>query len=53
MRAKGFSVSMVTYRRADVDGIGVFYRQAGSRNSGKLKSDEGIASRALPNLRIF
>jgi hypothetical protein len=40
-------------RRVDVDGIGVFYREAGSRNSGKLKSDEGIASRALPNLRIF
>jgi hypothetical protein len=53
MRAKGFSVSMVRHRRVDVDGIGVFYREAGSRNSGKLKSDEGIASRALPNLRIF
>jgi hypothetical protein len=44
---------MVRHRRVDVDGIDVFYREAGIRNSGKLKSDEGIASRALPNLRIF
>jgi len=33
MRAKEFSVSMVTYRRVVVDGIGVFYREAGPKDA--------------------
>jgi len=33
MRAKGFSMSTVTYQKLDVDGIGIFYREAGSKNA--------------------
>jgi len=33
MRAKGFSMNTVTYRKVDVDGIGVFYREAGAKEA--------------------
>jgi hypothetical protein len=46
-------VSMVRHRRVDVDGIDVFYREAGIRNSGKLKSDEGNCLPCAPQLTDF
>src|SRR5262245_14671663 len=31
--SEGFSMNMVTYRKVDVDGIGVFYREAGPKDA--------------------
>jgi pimeloyl-ACP methyl ester carboxylesterase len=36
MRAKGFSMSTVTYCKVDVDGIGVFYREAGPMDASTI-----------------
>src|SRR5499433_4174934 len=33
MRAKGFSMNTATYRKVDVDGIKVFYREAGPKDA--------------------
>jgi pimeloyl-ACP methyl ester carboxylesterase len=33
MRAKGFSMNTVTYQKLDVDGIGIFYREAGPKDA--------------------
>ena len=32
-KPKGFSIASVTYRKVDVDGIGVFYREAGPKDA--------------------
>src|SRR5256714_2235050 len=32
-KPKGFSMASVSYRKADVDGIGVFYREAGPKDA--------------------
>jgi hypothetical protein len=34
-RGKGFFVGMVTYQKVDVDGIGVFYREAGPKDDSR------------------
>ena len=33
IRAKGFSIDAVAYRKVDVDGINIFYREAGPKEA--------------------